>query len=57
MHHTPDFRQPVEPAQTFHLGPSPIDWEKRFSEMEKRFSEMENATRITEIKHNTAIKN
>lgn len=50
MHHTPDFQQPVEPAQTSHLGPPPIDWEKRFSDME-------NATRITEIKHNTAIEN
>ena len=50
MHHTPDFQQPVEPAQTFHPGPPLIDWEKRFSNIE-------NATRITEIKHNTAIEN
>ncbi len=50
MHHTPDFQQPVEPTQTSHPGPPPIDWEKRFSDME-------NATRITEIKHNIAIEN
>ncbi len=50
MHHKPDFQQPVEPAQTSHPGPSPIDWEKRFSNIE-------NATQITEIKHRTAIEN
>ncbi len=50
MHHTPDFQQSVEPAQTSHFGFLPIDWEKRFSDKE-------NATRITEIKHNTTIEN
>ncbi len=49
MHYTPDFQRFVEPAQTFYLSPLPIDWEKRFSNIE-------NATRITEIKHNTSIE-
>lgn len=50
MHHMPDFQQPIEPAQTSHPGPPPIDWEKRFSDKE-------NATRVTKMKHNTAIEN
>ncbi len=50
MHDTLDFQQPVEPAQTSHPGPPPIDWEKRFSDMK-------NAAQITEIKHNIEIEN
>ena len=49
MHHTPDFQQPVQPAQTSNLGSSHIDWEKRFSDKG-------NAKRITEIKHNIEIE-
>ena len=50
IHHTPDFQQLVELAPTFHPSLPPIHWKKRFSDIE-------NATRITEINHNTAIKN
>ncbi len=49
MHDMLDLLQPVEPAQTSHPGLPPIDWENRFSDMK-------NATWITEIKYNTAIK-
>ncbi len=34
MHHTPDFQQSVEPAQTSNFDPPLIDWEKRFSDIE-----------------------